>query len=321
MNNIYYKRELSQELMNLFKEGGELNWIIDFVKREDSLDFQTGSNNGKSWFSIYRGTGRVLTITTNRNGVPKFDASEVYKELCRDFYSNPSKEEFRKLLEQIGQKDTLKRYYDMSNEGFFQTLIGRRFSLFCKEEDEFVIIDKEFILGYESKKVRDKCTEQLVNKYQGIIDELKNGGDAWTKNLEQTGNECDFVAINREGDIILIELKHGKNTSGVSLSPLQVNKYADLLEKYLKIPENDFEKVVRNMIKQKIALRILNPKWEIPEKLSGTIFRYVVCGSQNIERYPTKDAKKRFCEIRKAVKNEGIKLFVCDMKGNLKELL
>lgn len=315
MGDIYYNRTISGALENILKQGGELNWIIDYVKGKECLDFQTGSNNKDSWFSVYRGTGRVLTIKVRKNGTPVFDASEAYKVLNPTFYANPTEEGFDCLLNQIEIAEKLTRYYNESNEGYYQTLIGRRYCLDCKENDEFVIFDKEFILGYNSKDIRDECTKDIVDKYQDKIDELKNGGDAWTKNLEQTGDECDFVAINKKGEIILIELKHGKNTMGVSLSPLQVNKYADLLHNYLK-GENDFEEVVLSMIAQKIELGILNPQWEIPKKISKVIKRLVVCGGQK----PTKEAKRRFCEVRETIGNKNIKLFVCDNDGNLTDL-
>lgn len=319
----YYNRTISDDLFKRFKDGGELEWIIDYVNKKDCLDFQTGSNKRDSWFSVYRGTGRVLTINLKK-GALTFNASKAYKVLNPTFYANPTEEEFDRLLAKIEEAENLTRYYNESNEGYYQTLIGRRYCLDCKENDEFVIFDKEFILGYDSKDTRKDFTKEIVIEYQGIIGELKKGGNAWTKNLEQTGNECDFVAINSKGDIILIELKHAKNTLGVSLSPLQVNKYSDLLSKYLDeregLNKKDFEEVVLNMIAQKIELGILNPKWKIPKKLSGTILRYVVCGSRNIEKYPTKEAKRRFCEVRSAVKNEEIKLFVCDYDGNLTDL-
>ena len=180
--DAYYNRTICDDLFKKFKEGGELKWIIDYVYKKDCLDFQTGSNKHDSWFSIYRGTGRVLTINIKK-GILTFNASKAYKVLNPTFYTKPTEEEFDRLLARIEEAENLTRYYNETNEGYYQTLIGRRYSLDCKENDEFVIFDKEFILGYDSKDIREKCTKDIVSKYQGIIDKLKKGDDAWTKNL------------------------------------------------------------------------------------------------------------------------------------------
>ena len=50
------------------------------------LDFQTGNDpkTNRSWFSIYRGTGRILTFRSHSSKVNEIcDVAEAYKELMQ----------------------------------------------------------------------------------------------------------------------------------------------------------------------------------------------------------------------------------------------
>ena len=54
---MYYNRSMSPNLVQRITK--EYQWLIDAVKHNPELDFQTGSNDNDSWFSVYRGTGRI----------------------------------------------------------------------------------------------------------------------------------------------------------------------------------------------------------------------------------------------------------------------
>ena len=199
-------------------------------------------------------------------------------------------------------------------EGYYQNLISRRYSLFCEENDNFVIIDKEFVLGYCDNTVKEEITNPVQIKYDGIIHSLSAKYD-YCKNIKQPGTECDFVGLTRSGDILLLELKRYEDTTKIYLSPIQAGKYVDLTTEYVKRFYDDFCHNVLYMVAQKIRMGILKPKWEMPTKLSGKIIPAVVVGGN-----PSKEAKKRFIIVREAVKKD-ITLYTCDEQGKLITLL
>jgi hypothetical protein len=47
---MYYDRSMKEDLEKLVMK--KYNWLIDEVIERPELDFQTGSNNKDSWFSI-----------------------------------------------------------------------------------------------------------------------------------------------------------------------------------------------------------------------------------------------------------------------------
>ena len=82
-----------------------------------------------------------------------------------------------------------------------------------------------------------------------------------------------------------------------------------------KYNTEEFEKCVKDMIAQKKELGILNPQWDIPQKITGKIIPAVVVGGN-----PSETAKDRFKIARNMVKKPDIKLYTCNDKGELVEI-
>lgn len=310
---MYYNRSMCPTLVKRIT--GEYQWLIDTVINNPELDFQTGSNDNDSWFSVYRGTGRILTIKENG----KLYADIKYMKLFPDFYINPNEAGLKVLMQKIKEDNELGRYYIGANgkrkEGYYQNLISRRYSLSCEPDDDFIIIDKEFVLGYSNRdEVKKEIMRPIIEKYNNIIQSLSDKYD-YCKNIKQSGTECDFVGLTRQGDIILLELKRHEDTTKIYLSPLQAGKYDDLTKEYVRRFYDDFNRDVLRMVIQKNDMGILKPKWEIPIKLTGKIIPAVVVGGN-----PSKTAKDRFDIVRKVV-GKDIPLYTCDEKGTLIKLL
>ena len=94
----YYNRIMSPEVMSAIADGGFLHWIIDYVRDNPELDFQTGADNkGRSWFSVYRVPSRVFTYT----GGKAVKANKYYTGKWPEFYSCPTKENFKVWLNKV----------------------------------------------------------------------------------------------------------------------------------------------------------------------------------------------------------------------------
>lgn len=127
---VYYDRVLKDELVEIIKE--RYQWLINYVKEHNELDFQVGSDKSNTWFSVYRGTGCVLSIS--KTG--KLSAAEAYMKLLPEFYNSPTPELFDELLEKIKKEPNLGKYYinnkDEYKEGYYQNIIGRRYTFLNK---------------------------------------------------------------------------------------------------------------------------------------------------------------------------------------------
>ena len=246
-------------------------------------------------------------------------ADKAYMTLYPDFYDNPTPLTFAKLLNKVHNDRYFDRYYQSVNkkkEGFYQNLISRRYTLNCKPSDEFFVIDKEFVIGYKNQSTKDISLEKHIKKYDGFIRQIKERypTERWPKEIKQSGEECDFLAITKEGDILLLELKQNADTKKIYLSPLQVEKYADMTKSLLDDYSDSFFNVLKEMVEQKKRIGIMNPAWEMPQKLSGKIKTAVVVGGNS-----SSEAKRKYKLVRDIV-GKSTPYYTCNNDGTLIEV-
>ena len=313
----YYNRTMSSKIESVLKEnGGKYYWMIQYVKDHPELDFQTGSNNGSSWFSIYRGTSRVLKITTSG----KVSADKAYKGLLPSFYENPNPELFDKLLTIVNGYPKFDRYYakcDCSDkkEGYFQNLIARRYTFNNKPEDDFVIIDKELVIGFKDKDTEAAWNAPISKELASLIQKAREtlSPTRLPVNIKSKYGEFDFLGLNWDGDIIIMELKQD-DPNKTYLSPVQICYYKKQFTKLLKEIPNLYDDIIR-MVNQKIKLGLINvPQGrKLPTKLSGRIKSYLIVGE---ESGLSKEVCRRYGSFKDIVLPD-MEAFTCDSDGTL----
>ncbi len=294
---MYYNRTLSKSFSGLLEPQGELRWLFDYVKNHPELDFLIGKNNANQWISIYRGLSRVLTITANKNlNIIKLDGADAYKKLSPDLYGkrNVSENflnELARLVTTVSKDPYFDIYYNNKKEGYYQNELSRKYGICGKVDDPFVIIDKEVVIGYKSQKEKDEIYGKIRSGYKILQKEISYlNPKRYGKNLEKKaiGDELDFLALDRDGNLLLIEYKHGTNTSGIYLSPLQIGMYYDLFNYFSKSSLIDS---VYEMIEQKKKIGLINSKWSVP-KIIG-IFPILIISDLNYKS----SAKIKYKEI------------------------
>lgn len=237
-------------------------------------------------------------------------------ELYPDFYANPTPKTFAELLRRVNNDRRFDRYYQSENkkkEGFYQNLISRRYTLHCRPEDDIIIVDKEFVIGYENQDTKDRILDSIKKKYDRIINQIKvlYPFERWPKDIKQSGEECDFLALTKDGDILLLELKQSVDTQKIYLSPLQVGKYADMTKVLLDECSAGFFDVLKKMVEQKRRIGILKPQWELPKKFSGKVRTAVVVGGDS-----SSAAKRKYKQISEIVGKDTL-YYSCDNDGTL----
>jgi len=319
----YYNRTMSSKLEGLLKKRDELqkfdgqyHWMIQYVKDHPELDFQTGSNRGTSWFSIYRGTGRVLKISSSG----RVSADKEYIKLLPAFYNNPSPELFDELLSILSKSEKFFSYYakeDLSErkEGYYQTLIARRYTFANKPTDEFIIIDKELVIGFDSSAVEKEWNKPLsielgkrIAKARAALHPTKLPSE-----IKDKYGEFDFLGLNWDGDIIIMELKQD-DPNKTYLSPAQACFYHLQFTKLYGEITSLYNDIYR-MVKQKIDLGLLQiPNGrELPVKLSGKIKTYLIVGE---DKTLSKEVCKRFRSFRNEILPD-MEAYTCAEDGTL----
>lgn len=273
---MYYNRTLTDEFSELIEPKGNLRWLFDYVKNRDDLDFLIGKSDKKQWISVYRGLSRILTIKPTRNSKKiRVEAAKAYRRITPEIYGEKSlsynfKDELESLRHLVEKEEKFDRYYKNQKEGFYQNILSRKYGILGSENDEFVIVDKEAVIGYKDISEKEEKYEGIQRKYKELQRAVsENNPKRYGSKIDEKsiGNELDFLALDKEGNILLIEYKHGTNTSGIYLSPLQIGMYYDLFTTY---PKEDLDDAIRKMIEQKKRIGLINSKWKVP-KIKGIV--------------------------------------------------
>lgn len=319
----YYDRKMKCDFVEKLTK--DYPWLISFVKEHDCLDFQTGYNpkTKRSWLSIYRGTGRILTFISSKKGI-SCDAAKKYKELYLDFFGMPTKEKFEEYLDEIKKQDFFKRYYNDEennrNEGYFQNLVGRRYTFQIIEKDNFIIIDKEFVLGFENDIIKEKWNENIIKDVEQKIKEFRSQYKGrLPKDIKKEYGEFDFLALNSNGDILIMELKQN-DPSKTALSPIQVYFYYKQFKKLLE-EDQELYKKIKDMVEQKRNIGIISPIFDeknkkFPDKLSGKIVPCVIIGEN---KRLSNEIRERY-EFAKKIFLPELETYICEEDGSLKNI-
>lgn len=275
---MYYNRKISDKLSKLIENNGKLRWLFDYVKNHNELDFLIGKSKKKEWVSIYRGITRIISINLTANKqIIKVNGAKTYQEIMPNLYGKKSitanfKIDIELLIKQIESNPGFDRYYKNKKEGYYQNILSRKYGINGNPNDDFVIIDKEVVIGYaNTNEKQEKFSVGIQKKYKELQKEISSlNSKLYGVDLDKKaiGNELDFLALDKEGNILLIEYKHGTNTSGIYLSPLQIGVYYDIFNGFLR---SDLEKSVFEMLAQKQEIGLINPKWVKPLKIKDII--------------------------------------------------
>ena len=329
LHSAYYNRVMSDAFEEIIMK--KHKWLIEFVKNHDDLDFQTGfdQKQSKSWFSVYRGTGRILQISYNdksRSGKEKIDADPAYKRLAPDIFQKDGvidEKNFENYLIKITTEPKFERYYLDSKgdckEGFYQTLIARRYTFENTSDDDFVIFDKELVIGFKDDGVKDAWNKEIIDSQLIAINNLRTKtSNKLPKDIKPDYGEFDFMGLTWDGDLIIMELKKDGSETKSSLSPIQIAFYEKQFTKLLKEEGNRLYNVIKDMIlqKQRMGLIKMTPRAKaLPEGLSGRIKKYIIIGN---EENVSETIKKRFALVNEVFLGNDLEVFTCDTDGTLR---
>tara|TARA_Y100000294_G_scaffold138903_1_gene132328 strand:- start:531 stop:977 length:447 start_codon:yes stop_codon:yes gene_type:complete len=147
---MYYNRKLTDAFSSLIEKNGSFRWLYNYVKEHEELDFLIGKNNSTEWISVYRGLSRILTINPCKSsGYVKISAAEPYRDIAENgkltIYgehkvSKIFQNELDKIIEEVANIRTFDRHYNNKKEGYFQSILSRKYGICGEPDDDFVIV-------------------------------------------------------------------------------------------------------------------------------------------------------------------------------------
>jgi len=262
---VRYKRALSPNILKALLPKGVLRFLVSDLPSNDpyALDIQLRE---KDKLFYYHGTTSLLTIKLKDVGGNikiKATADEAYskraeyKELMRTWVQAEDDKLRKAFLAYLPSAiDAANpKCYSKGTEGYWQNRLcidwGRR----ALPREKFIIIDRECAIGSDSKEEMDKFYHALHKPYAEIRTRLQtNEPKVFGKVREKSfGDELDMLALDEQGNLVVIELKYGSNLSGIYWGPLQVLVYRDAFENKLAEIGRD----IMELVAQKISLGLL----------------------------------------------------------------
>ena len=164
-----------------------------------------------------------------------------------DFFRNPTPDQFDTYLAKIASTEKFKRYYEdtkgVRNEGFYQTLIGRRYTFEVKDTDDFILFDKELVIGFKTKGIKDEWNKEIVDQQTLKIEQLrKTYNGTLPEKIKPEYGEFDFLGLNTNGDILIMELKQN-DPAKTALSPIQTSYYYLQFQKLAREDDKLYQRI------------------------------------------------------------------------------
>ena len=310
---MYYDRLLSDDFEKLFKKDGKLSWLIPYIKRTDDLDILIGKSGNQEYCSIYRGTSRIAKITKSKNKY-RVTAADSYKKLGVNLYGDLDDGNFNEtnlecLRQEVQNNTKFDRYYNNIKEGYYQNMFQRHYGIEATCESLKLIVDKEVVIGYKDRNEKNKLFGKEQDKYKQCKHNLQNSNRkkyGKPSKDDSLGNELDLLALDTDGNIHLMELKDGRSTSGIYMSPFQIGLYKRIFDKI------DIKETIKKMIEQKQRIGLLPKDWIIPDIRDGYILELVIGGLDRCSR----GALDRLKDVKGYIKENDADIYndICNIR-------
>jgi len=262
-----YKRALSSDniILKALRPKGVLRFLVSDLPSADpyALDIQLRE---KDKLYYYHGRTSLLTIKlkvvggnikVNATANKAYNKCPEYKELMRTWVEvedNKLRKAFLAYLPSAIDAANPK-YYGEGTEGYWQNRLCIDWGLRALPSEKFIIIDRECVIGFVRTQDIDEFYRPLRKPYAEIRNRLQtNESKIFGKVREKPfGDELDMLALDKQKNLVVIELKYGNNLSGICWGPLQVLAYRDAFKSKLVEIAQD----IKDLVTQKVSLGLL----------------------------------------------------------------
>lgn len=261
-----YVRKISDEFQKILS--GPLAPLIAYRPECEGkdyflYDFQIRENDE---LMVYCGTSRVVVCKYNQDRKSlRVYAAPTYQDVttglmrtwnCKD--DTAMNDLSILLLKHLKNVDKFvpRSMYQNKKEGYWQNRICVDFGRRWEPSDNWLIVDREVVIGFKDTKEKNSVLGPIVKPYEKAVSELrKEDSKRWGQPVKKSfGNELDLLVIDRQGNLLCIELKYGDATAGIYWGMYQTAVYRDLAK---KASPDLLVKGAAELVRQKVKLGLL----------------------------------------------------------------
>ena len=222
-----YSRSPSDELKKLLRVGGFLSPIVHLAAEKVgklALPLDVHLRPGDQ-VHVYCGHARLLVAARTSGGSVRINADVTYQKYHKEFFRTWK-------IDETGFETSLDDY--LNNVNIADRYIikeGKLQADWSRVTEPWVPFDREAVLSYKNidKQDRSICFSEVENArstLRNIASRPGRGRKSWAEPKNRPGNELDQLAVDEEGNLVLIEIKDAAaSPAQVFYAPLQLLQY------------------------------------------------------------------------------------------------
>ena len=271
---VRFGRTISPLLESALTEGGPLRWLVERANGENRLlDLQLRSSTGAtSWVSLYAGLTKVLDVR-ELHGAFSFDVHATHRAVGAFEADWTVARPIERLAE---ESDLIEAYVDRilapggvkarftDGEGRVQSAISRARS------DHFGCFQREAVPSFASESIKQAIVAPISERIWTAMTG-REGAPGWWPGVRDGGQrprsdlEADLLAVDRDGRLLVVEVKPADELKGIAWAPGQARLYAELFARLLDVDPSARTEMIA-MIHQRQRLGLPGPRWELGEQ-------------------------------------------------------
>ena len=284
-----YPRAPSEQMEQLLLEGF-LAPLLRVREREKSgcnLDVHLRPDNE---VHVYCGLTRIAVAKRKGDGTIQVSAHDTYQT-----QGEPSKDLFRDwTAQEAGFEDALTRYLEhVEVADRYTAKEGRIQAAWSRVTWPWTPFDREAVLNYANEQEAEESRKfPQVESARSLLSTIAvarpgRGGKQWQEPASGGGSELDQLAVDDEGNLVLVEFKHaarGGNPSQIYYAPLQLLQYVHEWRRALGWLSvwRDLQNLIE--ARQKIGLTPQLPKLKLTGRIRGAICFGIDERSEEVKR-------------------------------------
>lgn len=257
-----FDRTAKEALEKLLLPGGALHSLAVAPGKLGSLDIPLAAHLRPDRVTIYAGLTSLLEIKLAGTRLAVSAAESYARQPCALGLMGkfPLADAATIAARWPAYRDGVKvaeRY--LHREGILQARLIERYGLGFDQGDEWCIFDREAVIAYPSNARRDGYEATVKEGFRSVRCAIDADASIRTgkKASGDSGRELDLLAVTREGDLMVGEVKGAHDTAGIYLSPIQLAGY---LQMWRDLADNASAKLmdsVNVMIEQRKRIGLL----------------------------------------------------------------
>ena len=255
----HYDRRVPDELVDALAPGGPMHELVKLVTSplgvEKGLDLRLRARPGHpgARATLYLGLTQVLHVHRGTRGHFKLvgqagksfrdqlDASLFSGSWTRSQPLASLATHWPKVMTYVRAAIEAAPLKYLSAEGRAQARLGR-------ESSRFVVLYREVVVSFSDQSTKNAAVTAQISGVRAAKHDLATS-HAWAKRSKSFGTELDALAIDQEGRLLVIEVKHGSDTAGLGWTPAQVAVYLGLMKLWVA-STSDPTSVLNGMLAQ-----------------------------------------------------------------------